>query len=176
MFLDAIASPSTYPCQWVSGSVIDSFRLNIAIASPSFASMFLDEASKIFLVVCSLPDGVRGWAYSKWGLISRTAHTSQPPNYPLCYLLLALATCHLPHSSQLENLISSHPTTHCVQTTRCWTQGGEEEGGAGWVMTSTPMEVAAVFKVRKPLFLGLRIDGTIKMLTAYDNKSMSARC
>ena len=30
-FLDAIASPSTYPCQWsVSGSVIDSFRLEIA--------------------------------------------------------------------------------------------------------------------------------------------------
>ena len=33
------------------------------------------------------------------------------------------------------------------------------------------MEAAAVFKVRKPLFLGLRIDGTIKMLTAYDNNS-----
>ena len=28
-FLDAIASPSTYPCQWVSGSVNDSFRLEI---------------------------------------------------------------------------------------------------------------------------------------------------
>ena len=39
-FLDAIASPSTYPCQSVSGSVIDSFRLEIAIASPSFASLF----------------------------------------------------------------------------------------------------------------------------------------
>ena len=65
IFFDAIASPSTYPCQWVSGSVIDSFRLNIAVASLSFASLFLDEASKIFLVVCSVPDGVRGWAYSK---------------------------------------------------------------------------------------------------------------
>ena len=40
-FLGAIASPSTYPCQWVSGSVIDIFRLEIAIASPSFASLFL---------------------------------------------------------------------------------------------------------------------------------------
>ena len=42
--LDAIASPSTHHCQWVSewvsGSVIDSFRLEIAIASPSFASLF----------------------------------------------------------------------------------------------------------------------------------------
>ena len=40
-FLDAIASPSTYPCQWVSQSVIHSFRLEIAIASPSFASLFI---------------------------------------------------------------------------------------------------------------------------------------
>ena len=35
--LDAIASPITYP--WVSQSLIDSFRLEIAIASPSFASL-----------------------------------------------------------------------------------------------------------------------------------------
>ena len=42
-FLDAIASPSTYPCQWVG----ESFRqwvivsdLEIAIASPGFASLF----------------------------------------------------------------------------------------------------------------------------------------
>ena len=41
-FLDGIASPSpsTYPCQSVGESVIDSFRLEIAIASPSFASLF----------------------------------------------------------------------------------------------------------------------------------------
>ena len=47
-FLDGIASPSTYPvsqfsqhlpCQSVSGWVIDSFRLEIAIASPTFASL-----------------------------------------------------------------------------------------------------------------------------------------
>ena len=37
---DAIASPSTYPCQWVSQRVSDSFRLEIAIASPSFVSLF----------------------------------------------------------------------------------------------------------------------------------------
>ena len=30
----------TYPCQSVSGSVIDSFKLEVAIASPSFASLF----------------------------------------------------------------------------------------------------------------------------------------
>ena len=45
IFLDAIASPSTYPCQWVSGSVIDSFKLEIAIASPSFASLFWQKLS-----------------------------------------------------------------------------------------------------------------------------------
>ena len=40
LFLDVIASSSTYPLsvgQWV----IDSFRLEIAIASPSFASLFV---------------------------------------------------------------------------------------------------------------------------------------
>ena len=45
-FLDAIASPSTYPMgQWVSGSVSEWFivsDLEIAIASPSFASFFLN--------------------------------------------------------------------------------------------------------------------------------------
>ena len=49
--LDAIASPSTYPCQSVSGSVgqsvIDSFKLKIAIASPSFASLFVVLQSEI---------------------------------------------------------------------------------------------------------------------------------
>ena len=49
-FLDGIASPSTYPvsqfsqhlpCQSVGEWVIDSFRMEIAIASPSFASLFL---------------------------------------------------------------------------------------------------------------------------------------
>ena len=41
-FLDAIASPSTYPMsvgQWV----IDSFRLEIAISFPSFGSLFFNE-------------------------------------------------------------------------------------------------------------------------------------
>ena len=42
-FLDAIASPSSYPCQWVSQSVSEWWLvsdLEIAIASPSFASLF----------------------------------------------------------------------------------------------------------------------------------------
>ena len=39
-FLDAIASPITYPCQSMSGSVIDRFRLEIALASLGFASLF----------------------------------------------------------------------------------------------------------------------------------------
>ena len=48
-FLDAMASSSTYPCQSMSGSVIDSFRLEIAIASPSFASLF---NSYIHALIC----------------------------------------------------------------------------------------------------------------------------
>ena len=43
-FLDAIASPSTYPCQWVSGSLIVS-DLEIAITSLSFASLFAVQSS-----------------------------------------------------------------------------------------------------------------------------------
>ena len=39
MFLDAIASPRSYPCQWVSQWLIVS-DLEIATASPSFASLF----------------------------------------------------------------------------------------------------------------------------------------
>ena len=39
-FLDVIASPSTYPCQWVSQWVTVS-DLEIAIASPSFASLLI---------------------------------------------------------------------------------------------------------------------------------------
>ena len=45
-FLDAIASSSTYPCQSVGEWVIDSFRLEIAITSPSFASLlFLNRSN-----------------------------------------------------------------------------------------------------------------------------------
>ena len=54
-FLDAIASPSTYP---VSGSVIDSFRLEIAIASPSFASLFLRMFSQVLDLVTGEELGV----------------------------------------------------------------------------------------------------------------------
>ena len=43
--------PSTYPCQsvseWVSGSVIDSFRLEIAFASPSFASLLSSSSATL---------------------------------------------------------------------------------------------------------------------------------
>ena len=46
-FLDAIASPSTYPCQSVGQSVIDS------IASPRFASFLI-----CFLDLFSLPDPI----------------------------------------------------------------------------------------------------------------------
>ena len=49
--LDVIASSSTYPCQSVGQSVRESFivsDLEIAIASPSFASLFLVV---VFMVV-----------------------------------------------------------------------------------------------------------------------------
>ena len=52
-FLDAIASPRSYPCQWVSQSVIHSFRLEIAIAYPSFAS-FLDAIASPSSSLCGL--------------------------------------------------------------------------------------------------------------------------
>ena len=39
IFLDVIASPSSYPCQWV----IDSFRLERAIASTGLASLFFSN-------------------------------------------------------------------------------------------------------------------------------------
>ena len=59
-FLDGIASPSpsTYPCQSVGESVIDSFRLEIAIASPSFASLFQTMFSSLSL--CTLI-GLGSW-------------------------------------------------------------------------------------------------------------------
>ena len=45
LILWTITSPCSYPCKWVgqsviSESVIDSFSLEIAIASPSFGSLF----------------------------------------------------------------------------------------------------------------------------------------
>ena len=40
-YLDAIASPGSYPCQSISEWVSDSFRCD-AIASPSFASLFVN--------------------------------------------------------------------------------------------------------------------------------------
>ena len=42
-FLDAIASSSTYPRQSVGQSLGDSFRFEIVIASPSFASLLTDK-------------------------------------------------------------------------------------------------------------------------------------
>ena len=57
VFLDAIAAPSTYPraCQSVSGSVgqsvIDSFKLEITIASPSFASLLVPTGASEILDV-----------------------------------------------------------------------------------------------------------------------------
>ena len=47
--LDAIASPSTYPCQSVGEWVIDTFRLEIAIASPSFASFLFSDHHKFHM-------------------------------------------------------------------------------------------------------------------------------
>ena len=48
-FLYVIASPSSYPCQRVGLSVINSFRCD-AIASPSFASLFLQQSDFVDFV------------------------------------------------------------------------------------------------------------------------------
>ena len=60
MFLDAVASPSTYPSQWVSQSVIHSFRRD-AITYPSFVFfegnitiLPLDDIGFSFALACSL--------------------------------------------------------------------------------------------------------------------------
>ena len=45
--LDATASPVTPVSQSVSGSVIDSFRLEITIASPRFASLLVSYRSNV---------------------------------------------------------------------------------------------------------------------------------
>ena len=55
-FLDVIGSPSTYPCQWVIVS-----DLEIAIASPSFASLFM-MASLIWSVL----HGPQECLYATW--------------------------------------------------------------------------------------------------------------
>ena len=48
-FLNVIASPGSYPCQRVGLSVINSFRCD-AIASPSFASLFLQQSDFVDFV------------------------------------------------------------------------------------------------------------------------------
>ena len=55
VFLDAIASPSTYSCQWVSGSLIVS-DLEIAIASPSL-NTFAAPAVGLLAQINSTPQG-----------------------------------------------------------------------------------------------------------------------
>ena len=63
-FLDAIASTSTYPCQsvseWVSQWVIVS-DLEIAIASPSFASLLLQIRYNMDIYFIACPTGY--WVY-----------------------------------------------------------------------------------------------------------------
>ena len=57
MFLDAMASPRTYPCQSVGQSVSQSdivSDLEIDIASPSFAILYLSEYSQTILYSMSM--------------------------------------------------------------------------------------------------------------------------
>ena len=78
-FLDAIASPSTYSCQSVGGSVIDSFRLEIAIASPSFVRLFSYEDGEYMECILNAQYTysmtqwkikLNGWIWLKWINIS----------------------------------------------------------------------------------------------------------
>ena len=74
IFLDAIASPSSYPCQpvsqwWVSEWLIVS-DLEIAIASPSFASLFLIVCLLVAWVAlnCIQSDCCSSIAWTEWKL------------------------------------------------------------------------------------------------------------
>ena len=60
--LDAIASPSSYPCQWVvQWSIVSD--LEIAIASPSFASLFLQAFP---IKELEIPETTLWWTHDKW--------------------------------------------------------------------------------------------------------------
>ena len=84
-FLDAIASPSTYPCQsvseWVSQWVIVS-DLEIAIAYPSFASLFfLFDVFPQFLVMCCMPSK----AYQQINFVPRSLSFLDAIAFPSTY-------------------------------------------------------------------------------------------
>ena len=74
-YLNAIASPSPSPCQWVSQSVIGSMTtgslivsdLEIAIASPSFATLF----GPLFEIILSdITNHAQGhWVHSCFGFV-----------------------------------------------------------------------------------------------------------
>ena len=63
-FLDAIASPSNYPCQSVSGSVIDSFRFG-----DSYRISELRKLVKLFLEPVILPDAEQDHCASWYSII-----------------------------------------------------------------------------------------------------------
>ena len=85
-FLDAIASPSTYPCQWVSewvsewvGQWLIVSDLEIAIASPSFVRLFSYEDGEYMECILNAQYTysmtqwkikLNGWIWLKWINIS----------------------------------------------------------------------------------------------------------
>ena len=83
-FLDAIASPSSYPCQSVSQSLIVS-DLEIAIVSPSFASLFC--MIWFCIIIFKPPEHRKHHLNSKWG-----EWISAP------FISIHLSTCHIQSS------------------------------------------------------------------------------
>ena len=70
-FLDAIASPSSYPCQWVSESVSDSFRFPILISllllvSWRLSAVYLEGVWRVSGVSEGCLDGVWGFLRVFW--------------------------------------------------------------------------------------------------------------
>ena len=114
-FLGAIASPSTYPCQWVSGSVIDSYRLEIAIASPSFASLFSFELLLACYPMFRMP--LMGQQAILCSVDCVTMHTPCPV-CPVCHLYALCSVCPLctvcSHNQSLQTDTNAHrPSNHC---------------------------------------------------------------
>ena len=117
-FLDGIASPSpsTYPCQSVGESVIDSFRLEIAIASlnlfqKSFKLSNSNTQTQIILyhilTISFLhpPTGVRLFLLCKQLSTLRNTFAKNLPEKDLCFFRTRLAGRSLPSfHPQIGNL------------------------------------------------------------------------
>ena len=101
---------STYPCQWVSGSVIDSFRSEIAIASLSFASLFSFELLLACYPMFRMP--LMGQQAILCSVDCVTMYTSSPvcPGCPVCPVCPVSPVLCVPP----VHCVLCVPSVHCV--------------------------------------------------------------